>query len=835
MNNKKMINLSSKEYDLNSLFSFDSLKEILLELAKSQIKLENEIKNLHEENKKRDTTILTLQEIINNYKKENEIININDKIEEEKDEEIKDTEENNIGYENKNDINLIGPNSNIIIHKEKISEKEKTNNKKDIYASEEREKDTNENEDIKRIDSNNNKEENDNEKVSPIFVRKITKQIKENRAKIGIIEETIKKEIKNKKEEEKNIRNKYMDNESKMKSINDKINSLILKNNDFEQKIELLQSNSKALDIVSMFKDDGSGTIDATKVMVKALQEKVFKKFELVETRYKKETEENNKTKTSVDNLIPQVEKIIKDLEKINELNNTQKLQKEEFDNYKKNNEEINNEIKSSLSDDINQKIEKLKDEINSDIKNKIISIEDKLKNSNLREQNGNGPEKENFKILDKKIADLRKKTNDIENTLKLYLKKNEDEKIKNEIKQIHSILETKLTKEDLKELYNNRLADLDEINDIKDKCEINEEEINKMNKEIRTAMQKIESFQGNLILLQNISGSSGIKKIVDYSKYVEHQKLNDSLNPFAKQLESIMKEIDSIRRDMNEIENNIKQYSTNSIKKLEEESTNKMNELKIFIQKKYLEKYDFNRIIKTIEVQIKALNDETKKKDADTWLLAKRNSKCFNCATCEANIKNENYTTADYLAWKKYPRGEKIHRMGQGFSHMLEMVSSEFAKSIERNDFQNENNNNILNSENNIYVNTLPEPIERASSTKLKINKKNLIQDENIQNIKTIKNIGKMKLPKMIQSKIKLNRNENNPNGGNLNSDDDNTMELNIIRNSFDKDEIPKIVASPKIMKIFKKTKNDINSNSSDNFKTIQEEKNHVDKDQNF
>ena len=40
---------------------------------------------------------------------------------------------------------------------------------------------------------------------------------------------------------------------------------------------------------MTMFKDDGSGTIDATKVMVKALQEKVFKKFELVETRHKKE------------------------------------------------------------------------------------------------------------------------------------------------------------------------------------------------------------------------------------------------------------------------------------------------------------------------------------------------------------------------------------------------------------------------------------------------------------------------------------------------------------------------------------------------------------------
>ena len=56
----------------------------------------------------------------------------------------------------------------------------------------------------------------------------------------------------------------------------------------------------------------------------------------------------------------------------------------------------------------------------------------------------------------------------------------------------------------------------------------------------------------------------------------------------------------------------------------------------------------------------MKILNDDSKKSDADIWLLAKRNTKCFNYASCEANIKNDNYTTADYLAWRKYPKREK-------------------------------------------------------------------------------------------------------------------------------------------------------------------------------
>ena len=41
-----MLNLDKKEYDLNTLFSFEVLKEILLKLARSQDKIENDIKNI---------------------------------------------------------------------------------------------------------------------------------------------------------------------------------------------------------------------------------------------------------------------------------------------------------------------------------------------------------------------------------------------------------------------------------------------------------------------------------------------------------------------------------------------------------------------------------------------------------------------------------------------------------------------------------------------------------------------------------------------------------------------------------------------------------------------
>ena len=61
-----MLKLSSKEFDLNTLFSFESLKEILLELAKSQIQIQTEIKNINQQNEERDKKILSLKKLFNN-------------------------------------------------------------------------------------------------------------------------------------------------------------------------------------------------------------------------------------------------------------------------------------------------------------------------------------------------------------------------------------------------------------------------------------------------------------------------------------------------------------------------------------------------------------------------------------------------------------------------------------------------------------------------------------------------------------------------------------------------------------------------------------------------
>ena len=113
------------------------------------------------------------------------------------------------------------------------------------------------------------------------------------------------------------------------------------------------------------------------------------------------------------------------------------------------------------------------------------------------------------------------------------------------------------------------------------------------------------------------------------------------------------------------------------------------------------------------------------------------------------------------------------------------------------------------------------------------------------MQNIKTSKKMGKMKLPKMIQTKIKLKKNENI---NQLSDDENNILEGNnnyvINSNNSDvnnekekeKDGLVNIDGAPKIIKIVKKNaKNELVKNPSDHFKTIQEERTRIEKDNNF
>ena len=871
-----MLKLEKTEYDLNTLFSFDVLKEILLKLAKSQIRLENEINDIKNKLENKEDELqseeednyynnnITNQNINNNIynsnnQENNNEINNNDKdgnnineennmnqinqnedkenqeiinndnnnnngiqnkennnIENKKDEnEIiennKDKTEDKKETENKTEEKIINEEKNIIIKKTDIpettpirnNEKQKTNdiqtspNKVSIPPSPSKSKKPYKT--MKVTSTNNNNINIQGSGVSPDVINKIMKQIKSLQTKITEMNKSFNSELNS----IKNFNSNYSNFDSQLSLLNDKINSILEKNTENDKKIEDLQVKMANFDVFSLFQDNGDGTIDATKVLVKSLEDKVFKKFELIDERYKVDSLDNIKLKNNIENIIPKISQFNLQIEKINDTEN--KFQEDLF-NIKKENEENNNDIKNMLNNDINNSIENIKNNIEQNLENKISNLEkkiDELKNNNgdnfdilklgLRNNEIN---QDTIDSLDKKITDLRKKMHDINNTLKLYMSNNETDSLKNELKDLKILLDKKITKDDLKELYNYNMNASDEINDLKDQMSLTFEDIRKLAKDINNIQLKIEGINGNLSLLKE-NPKLGNTPIIDFSKYIDQTKLTETLRPLLKEMEKMYKEIDSIRRDLSVVDDENKRNVKNQINKLDEETNKKINELKNLIQKKYLEKIDFHKTIKTLEVQIKSLGEESKK-DADSWLLAKRPLKCFNCASCEANIKNDYNNVADYLPWKKYPKGEKIHRMGQGFSHMLQMMTSEFVKSIERNEL---NQDLEINTKNNFGNN-----ISTNFNEKINFNNNIIINNkDSINNNDLIKNLkkSKMKLPKVhpySNSKIKKYKIED---ALPVSDDDINYGEENNI-NTNNEDEIKS--TSPKILKIYKK-----------------------------
>ena len=705
-----MLVLESQKFDLNALFSFDSLKLILIKLAKSQKALEDEIKTLQKNIYQNDKININIKNdvIQNNDIEKNDVKSIKEKNNEEKEEnndinfnekELNNYYKNNL-FENEktNDINLVADNEKIIQEKNAIKDNiiEKNNEQDDnknliantinnlkyspnIVQNIPQNIDNNNsnintnqiefsNIKIKQSEISEKEKEREKEKyqlnsnsfISPDFSKLIREQ-KELRARINSLEIKLSsKEVQIHNIENK-MKNNSLENEFKFQAIDEKIDKLNKKDEEIMEKIEKLEVKTSDMDIFSMFKDSGDGNIDITKVLVKSLEEKVFRKFDLIDEKYKRDAANNMKLKTNVENILPKMEQINREIERINEAN---KQFNEEINLSKKENEQKINDNINEIYEDMNKKIQEINSELDKNVKSKISNMEKNVNNliSKSNENNGldflklslgNSVEPEKIEILTKKINDMRTKMNDMENSLKLYINSKEIDSIKNDIKDLRLFLDKKITKDDLKELYNFHLSAMDEITDIKDRESIIHDDLTKTVKNLQNLQQRVESLNGNISLLQNNPDNENLK-IIDFNKYIDNKKFSDTLKPILKEFENINREIDSLRRELSDSSSKNSNNIKSAINLIEDDVNNKINELKKIIQKKYLEKLEYHKGIKSLEIQLKSNIEEKKKLDAESWLLAKKPLNCFNCASCEAKIKNDEYVPADYLAWKK-------------------------------------------------------------------------------------------------------------------------------------------------------------------------------------
>ena len=876
-----MLNLENKEYDLNTLFSFEVLKEILLKLARGQVNLEAKVQNIINLYKNKDKT--SQEDIFNNFETD-EILNINDKdyidnkrenklFYNSKQSEISFTKKDNIDseYKKKTDTKKKESDNNEKYYrkekekeiendyekdnksyiednhekenknekednnyeKEKVSEKEDNNyekekkieKKENIYEKEKKSRNETENKqkEIPTYESNDNSSEVG---ISPTLIKNMAKTIRLNKERIALLE---KERMSSLEKEILALRKKIDEINTKgdVELINKKLNQINTKFENLDEKIENIEVKCSDFDIMAMFKDSGDGTIDATKVLVKSLEQKVFKKFEMVESKTKSNSYLNDKLEL----IINKIEKDRQNIEKLfnltgynKELIDEERNEINENTNNIKNIEENETKIGKKLND-IKEKLSKKINELNEIINNNKKDIE-VLKNKGSENifklgLNDNQIDKEVIDDINLKINDLRKKVNDLENSMKLHFENNMIDDLDTRLKNMKLILDKKITKDDLKELYNLHLSDLDEINDTNNRILSVNEQLKQTNTTIKGMLKKLDSLSTNLSLLQasqnlGSNSSSSNQPIIDFSKYIDNQKLTETIKPIVREMEKMYQEIYSLRRELTDVQNIHKDLvRQGTLDKVEDKILEKINDIRTIFNKRYLDKAEHYKAVKNLETLIKVQAEENRK-DADSWLMAKRPLKCFNCATCESNIKNLTPSN-EFLAWNKYPPGDRIYRMGQGFSHMLQMMTSEFVKSIEKNanEVQNDtepNHRNIpLNTVDNGRMHTNNNINSEKTLLGLSVNnKQQIFDDSQVLQRKS----GKLKLPIMT----KYIKNKRGKNTSDIPISDDERED------DFEKNNIQ---GSPKIVKIMKKKNLNVNgfNETSDINKTLNTE----------
>ena len=789
---KNVIEFEGMQFKCFSLIEYSSLIELLKLLAKKYKNVDDKINILDQRMIEKDKRISELEIMLKGVSQstENKFPSLSDKDREkddkvkEKEKEKKDviedlniTEEEKKSEENKEDIldQKHDDNENQNLNQEKDSNMDKSQSQ-----FQKKEKEENEN-----LDENDNRDENKEEEkekeditennidLSPKEISSPKNLNTDNKGynsgfnSGNIIDEMQDSSDKGKGEENKELFSKIL---KKLKAHERQINDLLARNNEFliinksiklnKNEVEELERQFRALknnisdinrkmlgynddlekikvkvtdfDVFDLFKggEGGDVDLDAAKILIKNLENKIAKKFEIYDERNKKMDKDVYKMQEDVKNSLAIVDgmktKTDRNAELLDELSQKYENKISEVDNTLS---ELDNKIEI-----INSKIKSKPDfsNIKKDFEKKLKDLEDKL-NSKLdlflnSDNNNDSEEKEKYNKEKNEILaiikELRKRIGELEkNTSVMFDQINADE-IKKRIKKLETEIDKKAGKYEFQELTD-KLRSLDEfVKDLNFKQDSLQQFTEKVRMDLAQIIKKIEFLSGEYSKLTfNKSGQESDDGLsnVDLSKFLDLNTFNDNKRDVNSKFEKVRLGFEDLSREIEEILSKLSHTPTDKdFLEFQNIVKNLLDELKISSNKKYADKIETSKSIKFLETQIRTLHDAFYKKNeaGDNWLLAKKPINNYVCASCEANIRGELDKRTEFVPWNRYPqRDDKAYRIGHGFSRMLQMVNEDIIKnagdkagysSDEDNKKSNiKANNSIINNDKNYPVNT--------------------------------------------------------------------------------------------------------------------------------
>ena len=645
------IEFNGIEYEIKGLIQFSSLARLLFDIAKRQKDLENKYEYINE--------------------------NILDKEQRVSDLEIK----------------VIGESKSKSFNKNKFDD--------DIFSKKSKQQSQLNNNYIKREDNSENIHNgeksssnegmldslNENKNNSDIIF-KINNKIKDLEKKLDEINIKTNKDISLKIIKNEDNINKNKNQISQLDKNYGEINKQL---NKFNEELDKIKIKVEDFNIYDIFKNNsGEGGGDPNVAIVMNLENKIFKKFSLYDEKNKKNEsdlfkilEDLKNVKALIDNFKVQNQR---NHEKIGEINKN-------ISDYINKNNKKNEEFENNL-ELIEQKIKKLNsNEMIEEFDKKIKKIEQDLKIINNELKVGKQTENNiNENLFKKKMVDLDKTLKDIKKNIN-ELEKNLNQNITdvdNSLKEKISLLEKEIQKK----------SNITDLNSISDKIYGLEELTKELNTQVESLQKYNDKFKSELTNFNKkleylnslfVEFNSDIEnnkahktKEIDENNFITQEVFNEYKKENNTKNEKLRGNIEEISHNLNDILSSLNKYTSNKeFIQFQNNILSLLEEFKIKCFKKFMDKHEIHKNFRILDNEIKSLADK-KADGADKWLLAKKPLNNYQCASCEAMLKDLEQKD-NFVPWNKYPnREDKTYRMGHGFSRMLQMVNEEIIKNIE-------------------------------------------------------------------------------------------------------------------------------------------------------
>ena len=711
--------LIPKEKELENSFNVEDLKFIMNNDDIENDTILNDTKYVDKNNldDKKDNKKGTDKE---NKENSDKIIDIENQIDINTNNNIDNDNDNNKKNENENE------NENII-NKEKEKEKEtginlnintvlgtiignkENNNANNIIEENNNKQNNNDNKENKNNDNNNVIITTTEKKVKQEPVTIIKQVDKASNKNTEIIQKLFQRLIAlekkvselSSKSNENMILRTIASNKKNILEHTDTIKNLNESTEKIKAELEKLKEKVQDFNIYDMFKEGGDGDMDVAKALIKALETKQNKRFDLFEEKYKLLSTENFKNKDDIKN-----QGIVINGQKISIEKNTEKILK--LLEQQKNQEISNKELKDKEDSILNKKFEDILNNIQTlsdNYNNKITEIESKL-NEHQKQPQVLVTEIKPDKTKDKKIQEnentlkeYNERINDLEKSLRQLLKKINIDELNSNLAILQKEISKKGNQGAIDDLID-RLYNIDEnIKQINYRVDSSSAFEKKMLEENSLLSKKFESFANtvNRLSLQIIKNPKEDKQVIDYTKFIEVGTFEENKKELSKKFDKIRISFEDILKNIDEILEKLSHTpSDKDFAQYQDIIKNLLDEYRINNNKKYADKYDTSKNFKFLETQIKTITENYNKKldGQDNWLLAKKPLNNYLCASCEGIIKGELDKRCDYIPWNKYPnREEKYTRMGHGFSHMLQMVNDDIRKNVDIKEKEKERN----------------------------------------------------------------------------------------------------------------------------------------------